>query len=161
MISGEHTEEWAAVVAAEELFYEAVVAIPRTSYGDVYRRALDDVESRHVALKMLVRSQTELIAHAMPALCEVLLETPSEAEAETIERIILRLPRSELLGYLEKLPSVVAEKPGDNSFRRRRLAKLLQESAAAEAESLAPPVDSGLTARWYGDLRYGDGSPES
>jgi hypothetical protein len=161
MISGDYSEEWAAVVAAERLYYEAVVAIPNASYDDVYRRALGDVESRHIVLRMLTRSPLKSVVSVMPVLCEVLLETPSEAEAETIERIILRLPRSELIGYLDNLPGVVAEDPGDNSFRRRRLEKLLQESAVAEAESLASPGDSGLTACWYGDLRYCDSSPES
>jgi hypothetical protein len=127
VISGDYPEEWTAAMAAKKLYFDALSAIPNASYDDVLMRALGDVESRHIALRILTRFQSEKIASFMPALCEVLLETASEAEAEAVRKIILRAPRPELLGHLKKLTDAVAEDPEVNSFRRRRVEKLLQE----------------------------------
>lgn len=122
---------WAAVVQAEERFALAVAAIPREDLQGVLSWALDDFTSRRAALRILGGADPQLVAEVLPALEPLLLV--SHSLLQECRRVLLRLPRGEVLDYLQHLTSAVIADPAADDEAYRRLAELLRTVGADRA----------------------------
>lgn len=122
---------WAAVMAAEERFSEAVAAIPRAELAGVLRWALHDFASRRTALRILSGSDPQLVREILPALGPLLLV--SHSLLQECRRALLRLPGTEVSHYLDSLTTSVIEDPSSDDEAYRRLAELLRTVEAHRA----------------------------
>jgi hypothetical protein len=128
VISGDFSEEWAAVVAADKRYEEALAAIPAASLSGVLTRALDDGGSLYSAIRILEDAAPELTASVIPAVCEVLLE--SRSMPDQARELIFRLPRSEWFPQLEALTGLVIGDPARDYWPYRRLGETLEAAGA-------------------------------
>jgi hypothetical protein len=129
VISGDYSEEWAAVVAADKLHEAALAAIPAASLPSILERALNGSgDVRHYAIKILFEAAPELIVSVMPELREMLLN--SQSMPLIAMEIILRLPQPELFYHLEALTELVIGDPKWDDWAYCRLADLLEDAKA-------------------------------
>ena len=128
MSSSTPSSSWAAVVEAEERFAEAVAAIPPEELQHVLAWALGDFASRRAALRVLGGADPRVVTAVLPELEPLLLV--SHALLPECRRVLLRLPRAELLDHLERLTGEVVDDPSSDYEAYRRLAELLRAVGA-------------------------------